>query len=127
MELDGADVVLQGQEQEQEQEREFDINELSLIRDKIESMTKFNQVEVLRMLHKHESVTLNENKYGIHINLTDLSSDIINELKIYMNYVNTQETNLNFLEQQKENFKNIYFAKDNKDINIKNNKYAIST
>ena len=119
MELDGADSVLQGQE--------FDINELSLIRDKIESMTKFNQVEVLRMLHKHKSVTLNENKYGIHINLTDLSSDIINELKMYMNYVNTQEINLNFLEQQKENFKSIYFAKDNKDNNIKNNKYAISS
>jgi hypothetical protein len=123
MELDGADGVLQKQEQEQN----FDINELSSIRDRIESMTKFNQVEVLRILHKHTSVTLNENKYGIHINLTDLSPDIINELKMYMNYVNTQEMNLNFLEQQKENFKNIYFAKDNKDNNVKNNKYAVST
>lgn len=124
MELGGSDGVLQ---QEQGQEQEFDINELSSIRDRIESMTKFNQVEVLRILHNHKNVTLNENKYGIHINLTELSSDIINELKMYMNYVNTQEINLNFLEQQKENFKNIYFAKDNKDNNVKNNKYAVST
>lgn len=124
MELDGSDGVLQ---QEQGQEQEFDINELSSIRDRIESMTKFNQVEVLRILHNHKNVTLNENKYGIHINLTDLSSDIMNELKMYMNYVNTQEINLNFLEEQKENFKNIYFAKDNKDNNVKNNKYAVST
>ena len=107
--------------------QEVDINELSLIRDKIEGMTKFNQVEVLRILNKHQNVTLNENKYGVHINLTDLSSEIINELKIYINYVNTQEINLNNIEQQKENFKSIYFAKDNKDNNTKNNKYAIST
>ena len=106
--------------------QEVDINELSLIRDKIEGMTKFNQVEVLRILNKHQNVTLNENKYGVHINLTDLSSEIINELKIYINYVNTQEINLNNIEQQKENFKSIYFAKDNKDNNVKNNKYAIS-
>jgi hypothetical protein len=87
--------------------QEVDINELSLIRDKIEGMTKFNQVEVLRILNKHQNVTLNENKYGVHINLTDLSSEIINELKIYINYVNTQEINLNNIEQQKENFKSI--------------------
>ena len=45
---------------------------------------------------------------------------------MYINYVNTQECNLNELEKQKEEFKNIYFTKDNKD-NIgksNNNKYA---
>lgn len=107
-------------------ENEFNINELSGIRDKIEAMTKFNQVEVLRILNKHKGVTLNENKYGIHINLTDLSNEIINELKIYINYVNTQEINLNNIEQQKETFKSIYFTKDNKDNNVKNNKYAVT-
>jgi hypothetical protein len=108
-------------------EDEIDINELSLIRDKLEMMTKFNQVEVLRILKKHKCVTLNENKYGVHINLTDLPSNIINELKIYINYVNAQEFNLNSVEQQKESFKSIFFTKDNKDNNVKNNKYAITT
>ena len=103
---------------------DFDINELTFIRDKIELMTKFNQVEVLRLLNKHKNVTLNENKYGVHINLSELDSEIINELKIYINYVNTQEINLNSIEQQKENFKNIYFNKDNKDISKINSKYA---
>ena len=107
-------------------DNEFDINELSAIRDKIETMTKFNQVEVLRILNKHQTVTLNENKYGIHINLTDLSTEIIKELKVYINYVNAQEINLNNVEQQKENFKSIYFAKDNKDIYAKNNKHAVT-
>jgi DNA integrity scanning protein DisA with diadenylate cyclase activity len=102
----------------------FDVNELTSVRDIIESMSKFNQVEVLRLLSKHKCVTLNENKYGVHINLSDLTKDIVYELKMYINYVNTQEINLNSIEKQKEDFKNIYFTKDNKDINVKNYKYA---
>jgi hypothetical protein len=97
---------------------EYSVNELSYIRDSVENMNKFNQVEVLRILNNHKKVTLNENKYGVHINLTELDKDILNEIKIYINYVNTQECNLNKIEQQKDDFKNIYFAKDNKD-NIK--------
>lgn len=91
------------------------IAELNIIREKIESMPKFNQIEILRILSKRKNVTLNENKYGIHINLTEVEPNIINELQIYLNYVNAQELNLNEMEQQKEEFKNIYFTKDNKD------------
>ena len=90
--------------------------ELNTIREKIESMPKFNQVEILRILSKDGAVTLNENKYGTFINLTELQPDMINNLKMYINYVNTQECNLNELEKQKEEFKNIYFTKDNKEI-----------
>ncbi len=90
--------------------------ELEIIRQKIESLPKFNQVEILRILSKDAAVTLNENKYGTFINLTELSQDIIENLKTYINYVNTQEYHLNYLEKQKEEFKNIYFTKDNKEI-----------
>jgi len=90
--------------------------ELNAIREKIESMPKFNQIEVARILSKRKHVSINENKYGIHINLTELSSDIIEELKMYINYVSAQELNLTEMEKQKEEFKNIYFTKDNKDI-----------
>ena len=58
-----------------------DYSELNTIREKIESMPKFNQVEILRMLSKNDTVMLNENKYGTFINLTELPADIINELK----------------------------------------------
>ena len=80
------------------------------IRDMIENMSKFNQVEILRILNKHKEVTLNENKYGIHINLTELKDEIINELMIYVNYVNTQELALKQDEKQKEEFKNTFFS-----------------
>jgi hypothetical protein len=97
-------------------EEAMDISDLNNVRDKLEGMSKFNQVEVLRILSKYKDITLNENKYGIHINLTDLKKEIVDELKKYISYVNTQENNLDQIEQQKETFKNIYFTKDNKDI-----------
>jgi hypothetical protein len=95
----------------------FSISELNYVRDSIENMNKFNQVEVLRILTKHKKVTINENKYGIHINLSELSKEIIDEMNIYINYVKTQEITLNSIEQQKEDYKNTYFSKDIKDNN----------
>jgi hypothetical protein len=93
----------------------YSVSELNYIRETIENMNKFNQIEVLRILNKHSDVTLNENKYGIHINLSELTQCVIDELKIYINYVNTQEIQLNQSEQHKQSFKNIYFEKDVKD------------
>ena len=78
-------------------------------------MSKFNQIEVLRILTRHKSVHINENKYGIHINLSELKSVILNELYVYINYVNKQEIELYNTEKQKETYKNTYFIKDNKD------------
>ena len=89
-------------------------------------MSKFNQVEILRILTKYKDVTINENKYGIHINLSDLSNNIFDELVAYINYVQVQETELNNIEKQKQDYKNSYFLKDIKDntSNTINNKYV---
>ena len=117
-------------EEEEEQDRKINVEELNSIREKIESMPKFNQIEVLRILSKYSKIILNENKYGVLVNMTDFEDETIDKLKNYISYVNTQESNLNEIEVQKENFKNIYFVKDNKDNNGKNNKnskYASSS
>ena len=106
-------------ETEEVVEKEFNVDELNQLREKIESMSKFNQIEVLRILSKFQELTLNENKYGIHVNLSEVPTSVIDSLKMYTTYVDTQETNLNFLEKQKEDFKNIYFTKDNKDNTTK--------
>lgn len=93
----------------------YSISELEYMRETIEKMNKFNQIEILRIMSKHSEITLNENKYGVHINLSDLKNEIIDELNTYILYVNTQEVTLHQDEKQKECFKNIYFTKDNKD------------
>jgi len=94
----------------QEQDNSIEIHDLEDIREKVEAMNKFNQVEVLRIL-QNKGVTLNENKYGVHINLSELETFVIEELKTYIEYVNNQELDLNELEEKKETFKNAFFSK----------------
>ena len=104
-----------------------DFVKINSIRDKIEAMSKFNQIEILRILTKR-NVTINENKYGIHINLSELDEVILEDLLAYIKYVNTQEVELNNIEQQKQSYKDIYFLKDNKDNTTitSNSKYVSS-
>jgi len=97
----------------------FSVSELNYIRETIENMNKFHQVEILRLLHNRKTVMLNENKYGVHINLSELDKETVDILKYYIDYVKKQENTLNEYEKQKEIFKNIYFSKDNKDNNTK--------
>jgi len=93
----------------------YSVNELNYIRETIEKMNKFNKIEILRIINRYENVTLNENKYGIHINLTELDMEIIHELMLFIKYVNTQEQTLNNVEREKEDYRNTYFSKDIKD------------
>jgi len=80
------------------------------MRDNIEKMSKFHQLNILKILNNNKSVIINENKNGIHINLSDLDENIIEELHKYVSYVTTQENALNKDEKEKESIKNIYFS-----------------
>ena len=88
--------------------REINIIELNTIKEEIDKMVKINQVEILRILKKNSKINLNENNYGVHVNLSDLPYSTIEELKNYINYVNTQETNLINIEKQKNNMKQLF-------------------
>ena len=109
---------------------EINLLELTAIRDNIEKMAKINQVEILRILQKNSKIILNENNYGVHINLTDLSNHHIIELKNYINYVNTQENNLKLLETQKDNLRNFFTDKadpiDNSKLSKDNVRQGVS-
>ena len=94
------------------------INMLSDIKQCIESMEKVNQIEILRIF-SNGNAALNENKNGIYINLSDLSEEMLMEIKSYIDYVKTQDNNLFTQEQAKEDFKTNFFSnKDNKDIEV---------
>lgn len=97
-------------------EEEYCLNELNYIREQIENMSKFNQIEVLRILTTNKNIMINENKYGIHVNLSDVNIITIKQLKMFIKYVNTQESYLNNAEREKEQYKNTFFIKGNKDI-----------
>lgn len=83
---------------------------LKNLQEKIEQLSKFNQIEILKILHS-SNVMINENKYGCHINLTEVSNDVIKEMETYLKYVSSQEIDLHHIEQQKEEFKHTFFDK----------------
>ena len=82
--------------------------DLELMKTKIENMTKINQVEILKILLKH-NVKINENKSGIFVNMSFLDQNIIEDISKYLNYVKEQESTLQSLETQKEVFKSAFF------------------
>lgn len=86
------------------------IEELEKIQEKIEKMSVFNQIEILKIFHEYkDEVTLNENKNGILINLTDVPQYIIKKLYEYISYVEKQENQLSTVETQKDEIMNSYF------------------
>lgn len=88
----------------------FSISELEYIRQVIENMDKYNQIEILKIIHSSNSTCINENKYGIFINMTELNNEIIGKLNDYIKYVNIQETEINQIEKTKEKYANAFFS-----------------
>ena len=94
------------------------MNDLILLKEKIEKLNKFHQIEITRILNNRDNVTLNENKNGIFINLSVIDQDIIEEIKEYLEYVNILQSDFNSIEKQKNLLSNKFFKynKDNSNI-----------
>jgi hypothetical protein len=82
------------------------------IKTRIESMSKNNQLEVLKILKKFPEMKLNENKSGIFVNLTFSSESVITELNQYIDYVNLQEETLEPLETQRNDYKKLFMESE---------------
>ena len=87
---------------------------LTNLKENIEKLNKFHQIEVLKILRNDESCTLNENKNGVFINLSNINEKTIIQMERYLEYVKKQEEQLNDVEVQKDMLSNTFF-KDNKD------------
>jgi len=84
------------------------IDSLKYLRDKIELLTVFHQIEILKILHTNK-VTFSENKNGVFVNLTYVNPDIIDIISDYIVYVHKQESQLNEIEEKKIVLSNQYF------------------
>lgn len=92
------------------------IQKLESMKNTIESMSKNHHIEILKIIKNNSSTKLNENKSGVYINLTFLPESTIDEISNYLNYVNEQESLLDPIEKEKNDFKNTYFnEKENKE------------
>jgi len=82
------------------------VNHLEELKQKIEALEKFHQIEILKILSKN-LCKLNENKNGIFVNMSFLPNEVIQEIDKYMEYINDQSEAFQTIEYQKEEFKNI--------------------
>lgn len=83
---------------------------LQSLKEIIEDLPKFNQIEILKIFKKSPDVTINENKNGIFVNLSLVDEKIINELKRYVEYVNKQTKTLDEIENVTYNISEKYFG-----------------
>ena len=90
-------------------EHSYTTFELEKIKTQIEKMSKTHHIEILNLLKRYPSVTLNENKSGVFVNLSFLPKEVIEDLVKYVSYVNDQENVISSVEIKKENLKDIFF------------------
>lgn len=78
---------------------------LDTLKIKIEKLDKHHHIEILKIIQKNNTVKLNENKNGIYINLSFVPQETLTEIQKYLLFVQDQETSLEQVEKQKEDFK----------------------
>ena len=87
----------------------FFVNNLKSLKDKIECVNTFHQIEILRIFNDN-NVYITENKNGIFINLTYVDSSILDKVYKYLIYVNKQEDQLNEIEEEKQKIASSFFS-----------------
>jgi len=88
------------------------------LKEQIETLSNFHQIEILKIFKKYDQVILNENKNGIFINMSHIDDNIINEIEIYLSYVKTQESHIKIIENEKKKLSDKYFQTSKENIFI---------
>ena len=101
-------IHIDNQDNNQEKVKFF-VNNLKSLKDKIESVNIFHQIEILRIFNDNK-VYVTENKNGIFINLTYVDSSILDKVYKYLTYVNKQEDQLNEIEEEKQQIASSFFS-----------------
>ena len=84
------------------------------LKDRIEKMTKYHQIEILRIFSTSEDANVNENKNGTFVNLTEVSDNTLGLVADYVQYVDEQTQQLDEVESEKSHIQQTFF-KQNKD------------
>ena len=85
------------------------MSSINILKELIEKMSKYHQIEVLRILTNTPEVKLNENNNGTFINLSEQPIDILNKLEKYANYVDEQQKHLKSIEIEKDEIEQNFF------------------
>ena len=97
---------------------------------KILKLSKIQQNEVFNII-KNEGINYSSNNNGIFINLTKIDIDLISKINVYIDYLKSNQENLNRIEDYyntitmyNENEKKIYkIVNFNEYVNLQNTKF----
>tara|TARA_Y100000389_G_scaffold177081_1_gene189055 strand:+ start:1016 stop:1273 length:258 start_codon:yes stop_codon:yes gene_type:complete len=76
---------------------------LKSICEKIHKLSPEDHIEILRIIKTKSNVNITENNNGCFINMKDIPVEVINEIKIYIDYKNKKDLELKNQEFIKEN------------------------
>ena len=75
---------------------------------KISALESKDHIVIGTILRKYPSVKLNENKGGVMVNIATVPDDALQEIEQYLNYISTQQTVLNKIESQTNEYKQYF-------------------
>ncbi len=79
------------------------------LKDKIEQMSKSRHIELARILIHEYKISYDENQNGIFINMSELSSSVIDKMNEFTRYIERQENDFLQMEAEKNGLKDTYF------------------
>ena len=71
--------------------------DLNKLKNQIEHFDKYKQLYIFRIF-KEKNIKFSENRNGIFINMSDLSKDVLDEVRKYVQYVHKQEITIDEIE-----------------------------
>lgn len=81
---------------------------MSTIIQKISALDPKEHIIIGTILRKYPSVKLNENKGGVMVNVSTLPEEAIQEIEKYLSYIETQQSVLNKIESQTNEYKQYF-------------------
>ena len=85
------------------------LDELIYIQNVISNMNKLNHIHILQIL-VNCNIEMNENKYGVHVNLSNCDPDTISKINAYIKTTIKQDELLKNIECKKKDVKDKYFT-----------------
>lgn len=80
------------------------------IKKKVDVLTKNQHIEILKIIIKNPENKINENRNGIYVNMSFLSENTVDDIEIYLKYVEDQQNTIEVFEKQQNDIKNTFIC-----------------
>lgn len=88
----------------------YTISQIEYMKQVIERFDMYNQIEILKIIHKKSAAFITETMYGSHIILSELQDETLDEISKYLNHVLIQENTIKKAEIIKSEYLSNFFS-----------------